>query len=77
LPATWQGKSYTAAAVADPAACPPASLDGSNAVCDHFRLTVGVDSGYWSSAAGGASVTVNWADSANDFDLYVYDAAGN
>lgn len=77
LPATWQGKSYTAAAVADPAACPPASLDSSNAVCDHFALTVGVDPGYWSIAAGGASVTINWADAANDFDLYVYDAAGN
>ena len=29
------------------------------------------------SHGGGASVTINWADSANDFDLYVYDAAGN
>ena len=77
LPATWQGQSYTAAAVADPALCPPASVDSSNTVCDNFSLTVGVDPSYWSIAAGGATVTINWADSANDFDLYVYDAAGN
>jgi hypothetical protein len=75
--ATWQGKSYSASVVADPALCPPASLDSSNTVCDNFQLTADVDPSYWSIAAGGASVTISWADSANDFDLYVYDAAGN
>ena len=75
-PATWQGKTYDASVVADPAACPPASLDSAG-VCDHFQLTVNVDPSYWTIAAGGASVTIAWADSANDFDLYVYDAAGN
>src|SRR5438477_9589912 len=33
---SWQGHSYTAAVVADPSQCPPASLDPNDAVCDHF-----------------------------------------
>jgi len=70
---SWQGHSYTAAAVADPSQCPPASLDPGDAVCDHFSLTVNVDPSYWDTHIGGAEVTITWASSDNDFDLYIYD----
>src|SRR5207245_1055205 len=54
---SWQGHSYTAAVVADPSQCPPASLDPGDAVCDHFTLTVNVDPSYWDTHVGGAQVT--------------------
>ena len=75
--AAWQGQSYPATAIADPTLCPPASLDPTNAVCDHFALTVGVAPSYWTTSVGGASVTITWGSSDNDFDLYIYDSAGN
>jgi len=75
--AAWQGQSYPATAIADPTLCPPASLDPTNAVCDHFALTVGVAPSYWTTNVGGASVTITWGSSDNDFDLYIYDSAGN
>jgi hypothetical protein len=74
---SWTGQHYAAAAVADPTACPPASLDPQNLVCDHFSLTVNVDPSYWNTNSGGASVTISWGSAANDFDLYVYDSSGN
>ena len=74
---SWQGHSYTAAAVADPSQCPPASLDPGDAVCDHFALTVNVDPSNWDTHVGGAEVTITWASSDNDFDLYIYDQNGN
>ena len=74
--ASWQGHFYAASAVADPTQCPPASLDPA-AVCDHFALTVNVDPSYWATHIGGAEVTITWASSDNDFDLYIYDQNGN
>src|SRR5437867_250907 len=74
---SWQGQFYAAAAVADPTACPQASLDPANAVCDHFMLTVNVAPSFWNTYIGGAEVTITWASSDNDFDLYVYDGNGN
>src|SRR5207244_3668112 len=65
---SWQGHYYTAAAVADPSQCPPASLDPGDAVCDRFTLTVNVDPSYWDTHIGGAQVTITWASSDNDFD---------
>lgn len=73
----WQGQFYAAAAVVDPAACPPASLDPANAVCDHFALTVNVDPTFWDTRVGGALVTITWASADNDFDLFVFDKNGN
>ena len=32
---------------------------------------------YWTTNVGGASITITWGSSDNDFDLYVYDSAGN
>jgi hypothetical protein len=52
-------------------------VDTGNLVCDHFKLTVNVDPSYWTANAGGAVVTITWADSGNDFDLYIFDAQGN
>jgi hypothetical protein len=74
---SWQGQSYANAATLDPTLCPPASVDTSNTVCDHFALTVDVAPSYWSTATGGADVTISWGSSDNDFDLYIYDSAGN
>lgn len=74
---SWQGQMYVLAATADDAACPPASVDSQNAVCDHFFLTVDVDPTFWDNRTGGAAVEITWASSSNDFDLYVFDAEGN
>jgi hypothetical protein len=74
---TWAGHHYTAAATADPAACPAKSADPDDMLCDHFTLTVGVTSSYWSTHSGGAEVGISWTDGGNDFDLYVYNAAGD
>jgi hypothetical protein len=77
---SWQGQHYTAAAnlagtaLANP--CPSAAQDPQNAVCDHFRVTVNADAAFWSDKVGGVQITIRWADSSNDFDLYVYNAAG-
>lgn len=73
----WQGQSYVVAATVDPAACPPSNIDFQNAVCDHFQLTVEVDPSFWNKQTGGVTVSINWADSANDFDLFVFDSEGN
>jgi len=73
---SWQGHFYTAAALADSSQCPPASLDPST-ICDHFTLTVNVDPSYWDTHIGGAEVTITWASSDNDFDMYIYDRNGN
>ena len=73
---SWQGHFYAASTVADPTQCPPVSLDPA-AVCDHFALTVNVDPSYWATHIGGAEVTITWASSDNDFDLYIYDQNGN
>jgi Bacterial pre-peptidase C-terminal domain len=64
----WAGQ-FFAAPVLDPTLCLAASLDPLNATCDHLALDV--------PAAGIEQVAISWADPANDFDLYVYDAAGN
>jgi hypothetical protein len=39
-------------------ACPPASQDPQNAVCDHYTLTVDVAPSYWKSHHGGVQVLV-------------------
>ena len=70
--ASWGGQRYAAAATADPAACPEKSEDPQNALCDHYTLNVPVSQAYWNTRDGGAEVSIRWADSADDFDLYVY-----
>jgi hypothetical protein len=72
--AAWVGQFYAVAATAVPEACPP--VDPTNAVCDHFFLTVNVTPTYWDTNTGGAEISITWADSNNDFDLYVYDSNG-
>ena len=39
-------------------ACPPASQDPADAVCDHYTLTVDVPPAYWGSHRGGVQVLV-------------------
>lgn len=73
--ASWQGQVYAAAA--NPGACPSAAQDPLNLVCDHYTLTVGVDQTYWTANTGGVKIAITWPDAANDFDLQIYDAAGN
>ncbi|MGH3134091.1 MAG: PPC domain-containing protein, partial [Gaiellaceae bacterium] len=74
--ASWQGQHYTAGAnVAN--ACPSSASDPANLVCDHFKLTVGVNSAYWNDKVGGALITITWASADNDFDLFVFDSQGN
>lgn len=77
---TWTGKTYAVGAnvgtTGDDAACPPKALDPSDAVCDHFMLTVDTTQQYWASHHGSVKISATWPDSGNDFDLYVYTAEG-
>lgn len=79
---TWAGKFYSAAgnvggATGDVVPCTSAALDPSDAVCDHFTVTANTPAGYWNTSSGGLSVTIAWPSADNDFDLFIYDAAGN
>jgi hypothetical protein len=53
--------------VVQPVACPPASLDPLDAVCDHYTLTVDVAKSYWEEHHGGVQVLVP-----EDFYGYAY-----
>jgi hypothetical protein len=72
---SWEGQAYTAASVDGPGSCP--AVDPANETCDHFQLTVGEASTYWDTHDGGARVRIEWLSPTEDFDLYVYDSAGN
>lgn len=72
----WTGQSYTAANTIGPA-CPDATLDPTNSLCDHVILTVNIPASYWTNHTGGVEVAITWLDSANDFDLHVLDKDGN
>lgn len=64
---SWTGQSYLAGATASPSAC-----GVTNTLCDHFALSVGETSTYWSSHTGGVTVSITWASSSDNFDLYLY-----
>jgi hypothetical protein len=73
---TWTGQLYAVMSTAVPEACPP-TADPLNLRCDHYALSVDVAPSYWDTHTGGADVSISWSDPNNDFDLFVYDAAGN
>lgn len=67
---SWTGGPYTAA-TPDPTAC--TSLN-----CDSYTLTVNVPATFYAAnPTYDVHVRLNWADSTNDFDLYVNDSSGN
>ena len=76
-PLAWQGASYPLASnIYAPGGTPtcegdPGAIPGIN-TCDVFELTVNVPAGYWSTHKGGVSIDIAWADSNNDFDMFVY-----
>jgi len=68
--ATWAGGPYTAATAA------PSLCTGVN--CDMFTLQVNVPGIFYSSNPQYVvQVGLNWSSNTNDFDLYIYDGAGN
>jgi hypothetical protein len=71
----WSGGPYVAP-VALPDEC-PGTIDILNVLCDHFYLTVNVPPSYWDTNHGGADIQITWGSSDDDYDLYVYDNAGN
>src|SRR5438093_1833211 len=68
---SWQGQFYTLAFTADPAQC-PGSVDTLNLVCDHSYLNINLPSTFWQTHTGSVAITIQWASSDNDFDLYIY-----
>jgi hypothetical protein len=68
---SWTGNNFAIGTTPGPSACT------SDALCDHFSLTVGVGKTYWGNHTGGAAVSISWGDSSNDFDLYVYNSSGS
>jgi len=72
VPSTsWQGHLYAAGATSLPDECPPA-IDPVDALCDHFDLNIDLDPNFWLTHVGSVVITIQWASSDNDFDLYVY-----
>ena len=68
---SWQGHLYAAGATSLPDECPPA-IDPVDALCDHFDLNIDLDPAFWLTHVGSVVITIQWASSDNDFDLYVY-----
>ena len=66
----WTGGPYTAV-TADPIAC-------TSLTCDSFTLNVTASSTFYAANPNYAvRVGLSWANSTNDFDLYVKDSSGN
>ena len=72
---SWQGASYLAQSTPVPELCPP-DTDVGNVQCDHFFLTIDVAADFWDRHSGGVTIRIEWPDSGNDFDLYVYNSDG-
>jgi hypothetical protein len=72
----WVGQSFELADSTDPVVCTP-EADPESAVCDHFWLTADVDPSYWVGHDGRVTVAISWLDSQDDFDVYLFDDAGN
>ncbi len=68
---TWQGQFFAFGTSAAPQQCPP-NLDPLNLQCDHFFLTLDVPSDFWLTHSGTVTITIQWLDGSNDFDLFVY-----
>ena len=66
--ARWEGGPLTGIAI-DPAQCPIS--------CDEFIVDVKIPAGYWKEAPGGVVIRIEWEDANDEFDLVVYDAAGD
>src|SRR5918999_3362393 len=75
----WNGKEYATGMSMVPegntarVACTAPSDD----LCDHFELTADIDPSHWQSNRGGVEVMISWPSETDDFDLYVFDSAGN
>jgi choice-of-anchor B domain-containing protein len=75
----WNGKHYASGASSVPesrSAQVVCSVPGDD-LCDHFDLTADIDPSHWEANRGGVEVVISWPSETDDFDLYVYDAAGN
>ena len=67
---SWTGGPYTVV-TPDPVACVSSAVN-----CDEFTLTINAPGNYWATHEGDVTIEISWASSADDFDLYVYDSAG-
>jgi choice-of-anchor B domain-containing protein len=70
----WDGPTYAVGQTKDPLACN--APDPDNLLCDRFTLDVNIPESHWDDSTGGVEVKIGWEDEADDFDLYVYNAAG-
>src|SRR2546422_11369844 len=68
---SWEGHFYALAFTADPAQC-PGTIDTADLVCDHFYLNINLSPTFWLTHTGSVTITIQWASSSNDFDLYIY-----
>jgi hypothetical protein len=67
---TYAGVAYTLI-ISDPTLC-------TSMTCDKYFLTVNIPASYYTTnPTHSVRVQINWASNNTDFDMYVYDAAGN
>src|SRR5260221_4542668 len=67
---TYAGIAYTLI-ISDPALC-------TSMTCDKYFLSVNIPASFYTTnPTYSVRVQINWASSNTDFDMYVYDAAGN
>ncbi len=71
---TWQGRRFDVATVRGPEACAPSGAHADR--CDHVTLNVGIEPSFWAGRRGGLTLSIGWSSPRDDFDLYLYDAAG-
>jgi choice-of-anchor B domain-containing protein len=75
----WNGKEYATgmSMLPESRSAQVACTVPTDDICDHFELNADVDASHWESNRGGVEVLISWADETDDFDLHVYDSAGN
>jgi hypothetical protein len=73
---SWRGPTFHHRRTTPGPVCPPATADPGNVVCDHVALAVDVPPSHWSSHTGGLLVSVQWAKTADNFDVYLYGPNG-
>jgi len=73
----WQGKNFASSLLPLPEDRTAEAVCTVPEQCDSFDLTVDLADDHWDGATGGVEISISWKSEEDDFDLYVYQGAGN